>query len=169
MSRTEQKALTLSATDFQVGDRVRTVDREATPDETKKRIFFNHMRNLSGIVRRVYEEESEIWIDVDLNSLPETVRQRHEETEAAMRNKWLDSLSDEARRKLGNAESTFKLKYSVLTSPNHVILEERGAEAPPTGPQGRSEDAAPKRKTLKDLNAAEREFLDRSRTGNQPE
>jgi hypothetical protein len=108
---------------------------------------------------------------VDLASLPESVRKRHEETETAMRNKWLDSLSDEARRKMGAAESAFKLRYSVLTSPDHVILEERGAEAPrqSTVEEGTEGGPAPKRKTLKDLSAAELEFMERARAGNPPE
>ena len=168
MPKAAQKSISISASDFHAEDRVRTIDREATPDETKSRIFFNHMRDLTGTVRRVYEENQEVWVDVDLDSLPEDVRQRHRETEDQMRRKWLDGLSDEARRKLGEAEKQFSLRYSILTTPNHLILQDRPnggkkADAPPP-PQPVADSTPPPRKTLKDLSAAEQEFLERART-----
>ena len=173
MSRTTQKSLTLSSTDYSPEDRVQVIDREATPDENKKRIFYNHMRGLIGTVRRVYEEHEEVWVDIDLDSLPEDVRQRHQETEDQMRNKWLDGLSDEARRRMGEAEKAFSLRYSILTTPNHLILMEKGTAAPTSSdvtPAGTAADgASARRKTAKDLTAAEQEFLDRARTQRMPE
>ena len=171
MARSTQKSLTISSSDYQPMDRVQIIDREATPEDNKKRIFYGHMRGLTGIIRRVYAEEEEIWVEVDLDSLPEDVRQRHQETENQMRTKWLDGLSDEARRRLGSAEKQFNLRYSILTSPNHLILLERGADAPSTGgPEvGEQADATPRRKTDQDLSAAEQEFLERARTKAMPE
>jgi hypothetical protein len=170
MARATQKPLPISASDFQNMDRVQVIDREATPEETKKRIFYNHMRGLTGTVRRVYAEEEEVWVDVDLDSLPEEVRHRHRETEDQMRQKWLDGMSDEARRKLGGAEKQFSLRYSILTSPGHLILLERGAEASPSGDRPEAEaESSPRRKTLDDLTAAEQEFMERARAQRQPE
>lgn len=161
----------ISATDFQPLDRVQVIDREPTPEENKKRIFYNHLRGLSGTVRRVYAEEEEIWVEVDPETLPEDVRRRHQETESQMRSKWLDSISDDARRKLGDAEKQFSLRYSILTSPNHLILLERGSEAKATPRSGEAANAGeePVRKTSGDLSAAEQEFLERARTQRMPE
>ena len=169
MSAAAQKTLTVPASDFKTGDHVQVIDREATPDENKKRIFYNHMRGLTGTVRRVYEEEEEVWVDVDLDSLPESVRQRHQETEDQMRRKWLDGLSDEARRKLKPEESRFALRYSILVTPGHLILKGKSGEAAPGEPAAGTDTASPRRKTLNELSAAEQEFLERARSGRQPE
>jgi hypothetical protein len=145
---------------------VQVIDREATPDETKKRIFYNHMRGLTGIIRRVYEEEEEVWVDVSRDSLPDEVRERHEEVEKNIRDKWLDGLSNEAQRKLTEEESKLSLRYSILTSPNHLILLERGAEDRPAPVESA---ATAKRVTTGELNAAEEEFLNRASQGNSSE
>ena len=157
-----QQALKIPVSDFQVGDRVQVVDREATPDETKKRLFFNHMRGLIGSIRRVYAEEDEIWVDVDRGSLPTSVLQRHETTETQMRKKWLDGISDEARRKLRAEESKFSLRYSILVSPDNLILKERdGGNQAPKPIEARNSAPA----TLADLNDSEREFMNRAEAG----
>jgi hypothetical protein len=173
MAKAAQKSLKISATDFGPDDRVQVIDREATPEENKSRIFYNHMRGLTGTVRRSYLEEEEVWVDVDRDSLPEDVRVRHQETEDNMRKKWLDGLSDEARRKLGEVEKKFHLRYSILVAPEHLILMEKGNPAPTNAASvtASAEDPAPSpaRKTLKELNAAEQEFLERAKSQRKPE
>jgi hypothetical protein len=156
----------ISASDFRSGDRVQVIDREATPEETKKRIFYNHMRGLTGIIRRVYEEEEEVWVDVDRASLPDPVRDRHEEVEKQIRDKWYDSLSGEAQRRLTVEESQLKLRYSILTTPSHLILLERGAEKTESAA---SETTPARRATTEELNAVEEQFLERARTGKSPD
>ncbi len=168
MARLVQKALEIPAIDFKPEDRVQVVDREPTPEENKARIFYNHMRGLTGTVRRVYEDEREIWVDVDRDSLPETVRQRHEETEEQMKRKWLDNLSDEARRKMGEAEKRFSLRYSILVNPDHLILKSHG-DASPSLESATAPSGDVRRVTSRDLNNAEEEFLNRATSERLPE
>jgi hypothetical protein len=44
------------------------------------------------------------------------LRKRHEENEKAMKTKWLDGLSEEARNRLTGAEKKFALNYAILVA-----------------------------------------------------
>lgn len=100
---------------FKEGDRVRISDREATADDLKTGMFQNHFRGLTGTVQKTYPT-NEVAVDVDQSTLSESIAARHLEMQEQMKNKWMDSLSEEAKNKLTPKERAFKLRYTVLVA-----------------------------------------------------
>ena len=96
------------------GERVMIAAREATPQDTKSGLYFAHYANLRGTVLKVYGDEAAIQVDPD--SLPGDIRARHHEGEQAMRQRWLDNLSEAARGSLSDREKAFRLNYAVLVA-----------------------------------------------------
>lgn len=160
---------------LKVGDAVRVVDREATLADVKTGLFYNHFRNLSGIVERIYEDKT-VCIDVELGTLPKDVAERHTEIGKEMRDKWIDGLSQEARSRLKEQDKRFQLRYKIVVAASDVVPTKG---APPREiqkqPKAEAKDApadkkqqctkkekdssAPKRPTTKDLENAEQEYL----------
>jgi ribosomal protein L21E len=126
-------------TAFKEGDRVQIADRDATADDAKTGLFYNHFRGLTGTVQKIYGEEAAI--EIETQSLTETVASRHEDVREQMKTKWLDGLSEDAKSRLTDAEKDFQLRYTVL-----VAIKDLGK--PSNAP-------LPPRKTSADLEAAE--------------
>lgn len=103
------------ATTFKEGDRVQVVDREATAEDAKSGLFYNHLRGLAGTVLKVYPTE-EASVEIELESLPEAVAQRHLDVQEQMKTRWLDGLSEEGRNRLTEKERDFRLRYTVLVA-----------------------------------------------------
>src|SRR5689334_7119417 len=108
------------ATKFKEGDRVRIVDREATPEDAKSGLFQNHFRGLTGTVQKLYTTTNEAAIVVDQDKLSEGIATRHIEMQEQMKTKWLDSISDDAKNRLTPKEREFSLRYTVLVSVNDL-------------------------------------------------
>ena len=166
------------------GDQVWIVEREPTPDDEKNGLYYAYFANLAGKVDRVYDEGT-VCVDVNIDSLPENVRRRHEATERAAKARWLDGLSGEARNRLTEDEKQFTLSYKVLVSAKDLKLGKAGAAGLPAALQTKTKTpkasggstiadlkpsaqatkkektAAPQaqRLTQKDLDKAEQEFL----------
>lgn len=100
---------------FKDGDRVQVKVREVQGKEALEGRYAPHLGGTRGTILKVYSPE-EIAVDLDIDSLPESVRQRHAEQQSAMHEKWLNSLSEEARNRLTDEEKTFRLRYVVLLS-----------------------------------------------------
>lgn len=189
-------------TNFKEGDRVQIVTREQTNGDVKERSYYPFMGGLRGTIYRLYSD-GRAAVQVDLESLPEMVLNRHVEAQERMKNRWIEGLSEEARSRLTPEEREFHLNYVLLVRLEDLQPEGRRArsastakaqtspapqkamdEASPatrtesapaegkakrgtsTAPQARTvssastaEPEAPKRKTLKDLEKAEEEFL----------
>lgn len=96
------------------GDRVRIKTREVTPDDVKSGLYYPHFAGLTGTVYKIYNKE-EVTVEIETESLPREVRQRHEKIRDQMKTKWLDGLSEEGRSKLTDREKDFLLRYMVLT------------------------------------------------------
>ena len=124
---------------FSHGDAVTVNGREQTPADVKSGLYYPHYAGMTGTILKVYGEEASVL--VDRTSLPNPIRVRHEENEKAQRQRWLDSLSDEARNKLSASEKTFSLNYAILVS----VADLSQGEA--------------RRATADDLSAAEEAFL----------
>ncbi len=101
------------ATSIKEGDLVTFADREANAEDAKSQLFYDFYRGLTGKVSKVYPTD-EVAVEVDQDSLPAEVSQRHREMQEAEMKKWLDSLSDEGRNRLTDKEKDFKLRYSLL-------------------------------------------------------
>lgn len=100
---------------FKDGDRVQVKVREAQGKEAIEGRYAPHLGGTRGTILKVYSPQ-EIAVDLDIDSLPENVRQRHAEQQSTMHEKWLNSLSDEARNRLTDEEKSFRLRYVVLLS-----------------------------------------------------
>lgn len=100
---------------FKDGDRVQVKVREVQGKEALEGRYAPHLGGTRGTILKVYSPQ-EIAVDLDIDSLPESVRARHAEQQSAMHEKWLSSLSEEARNRLSEEEKTFRLRYVVLLS-----------------------------------------------------
>ena len=157
-----------------IGDRVKVVDRELVPADAKGGLFYEYFKNLTGVVERLYDDDT-ICVDVDIEALPREIYDRHKEMEIAARDKWIAGLSQEQRGRLSEQDKQFNMHYKIVLKAVDVAPSKGGpakatAKVPESGKKSSeakqaetkeqaSDDSAPKRATQKDLNAAEREFL----------
>lgn len=136
-----------------VGEPVSASPREATPADAKSGLFYPHYRGLTGTIHKIYPDGTAIVL-VDDQSLPEDVRERHQAGTQAMRQKWLDGLSDEARNRLSASEKKFALRYTILialgdlTSLGDAAVAKEANDVP-----------QPARKSLAELEAEESRHL----------
>lgn len=138
-------------TGIKPGDRVRVVTREQTAKDIKENTYFPHLAGLSGVVAKVYSPE-EVCVTIDRETLPEKNAKRHSEIETAMQEKWLDSISQDARSKLSEQEREFHLQYTIMVS--ETDLE------PATGAKpAKAKDPTEPVVHEKDLDRAEEEYL----------
>ena len=100
---------------LKTGDRVRISDRTATPQDLKSGLFFNHFRGLFGSVQKVYKDQ-QVAVELEIDALPEDVWKRHMATRDQMRQRWLEGLADDVRRKLTAEQKEFMLRYVVLVA-----------------------------------------------------
>lgn len=181
---------------FKEGDCVQIVTREQTNGDVKGRSYYPFMGGLRGTIYRLYSD-GRAAVQIDPDSLPETVLTRHVEAQERMKNRWIEGLSEEARSRLTPEEREFHLNYVLLVSLEDLQPKGRrgrsastakaqkakgettpSAETAPAPTEGKTksrvssasqaravssatatEPEAPKRKTLKDLEKAEEEFL----------
>lgn len=184
---------------FKEGDRVQIVSREQTNGDIKERAYYPYMGGLKGTIYRLYSD-GRAAVQIDLDSLPEVVLSRHSEAQERMKNRWIESLSEEARSRLTPEEREFHLNYVLLVrvedlqpegkrtratasakpapsesktaapraaskpatdtaaeQPGTRATSRQKAQATVASPVGETE--VPRRKTLKDLEKAEEEFL----------
>ena len=140
------------------GTPIRLADREAGAADTKSGLFYPYYRGLTGSVSKDYADGT-VSISVDSDSLPEEIRKRHQTGTEAMRTKWLDGLSDEARNKLSAAEKKFSLRYSILVSAEDLTVTGAPAEAAPAASPAHPVGDDAGRKTLDDYANAEAQHL----------
>ena len=162
-----------------IGDMVQVLDREPTQADVKSGLFYNHFRNLTGTVERIYED-STVCVNVDIASLSREIQDGHSEIASEMRDKWINSLSQEARSRLTEKDKQFRLSYKIIIADSDVLPVKGGtSKKSPTIPKSsvsESESKTPikpkreakamqdtsdtKRPTLEDLDAKEREYLE---------
>lgn len=119
---------------FKRGDRVAIVDRETTAADRKSGLYYPHFRALHGAVDQVYEEQGEVCVEVDADSLPPDFLRRHQSIQRHIRQEWLDRLSDAERRALPEEHKDLRLKYTVMVAPGDLAPEPRGRAAKPAAP-----------------------------------
>ena len=112
---------------FKDGDSVQVKVREVQGKEAFEGGYAPHLGGTRGTILKVYSPQ-EVAVDLDIDSLPESVRHRHAEQQSAMHEKWLNSLSEEARNRLTDEEKSFRLRYVVL------LNRSRNLPAYPTDP-----------------------------------
>ncbi len=123
---------------FKEGERVRVKARTASEKEVLEGHYAPYLARTTGTILKIYDAK-QIAVNLDIDSLPEEVRQRHAEQQEAMYRRWFDSLSEEARSRLTDEEKAFRLNYVVL-------LAESDLEpfSPPSGRRKASEPAPSK-------------------------
>jgi hypothetical protein len=165
---------------YKTGDTVRIIARDQEPADIKSQLYYPHYAGLKGAILKLYGEEASVLIERE--TLPAEVRTRHVENERAMRQRWLDGLSEEGRNRLSAKEKEFGLNYAVLVALKDVepakpgvdsLVSSAGAETkrparevaktPAAIDPATAESAAAeaKRVTVTDLDAAEAEFLNK--------
>ncbi|MDQ2800219.1 MAG: hypothetical protein M3Y13_11325 [Armatimonadota bacterium] len=112
------------------GSPVRLADREPNAADSKSGLYYPYYRNLTGIIAKLYADET-ATVMIDPESLPSEIRARHQAGTDAMRQKWLDGLSDEARNKLSASEKKFSLRYNLLVGLADLFPGEALAAPPP--------------------------------------
>lgn len=148
------------------GAAVRLSDRDAGAADVKSGLFYPHYRGLTGTLTKLYTDGT-ANVTVDPESLPDEIRKRHQAGTDAMRKKWLDGLSDEARNKLTGAEKKFSLRYSLLADVADLSLQSAPRPAPEAARpvqtslemDAASEAAEAARKNSADLDDAEARHL----------
>lgn len=110
------------------GDSVRIVQRDQTPADLKSGLFYPHYSGMTGVIGKIYTDQTAA-VTVDPESLPTTIRTRHEASTQTMRQKWLDGLSEEARNRLSSAEKKLTLRYSILVSLDDLGIDKSSALA----------------------------------------
>lgn len=138
---------------FKVGDSVRIIARDQTAADVKSQLYYPHMANLRGKVLKVFGEEASV--NVDRTTLPAEIRSRHEGNEKAMRQRYLDGLSDEVRNRMSAKEKHFMLNYTILVSLKDLREDDTPVDTADSG--GAAEPAA--RVSENDLDAKEAAFL----------
>jgi ribosomal protein L21E len=106
---------------FKSGDSVQITAREQLNSDIKSGLYYNHYGNLTGTILKVYSND-EVSVLVDRETLTKEMRERHEQNEKAMKQKWLDGLSDEARNRLTTAEKQFGLNYALLVHASDLSI-----------------------------------------------
>ncbi|GAB4467428.1 MAG: hypothetical protein OHK0029_39380 [Armatimonadaceae bacterium] len=123
------------------GDTVRIVAREQTNADQKSGLYYPHFANLTGTILKIYGEEASVLVDRE--ALPEDVRTRHEANQETERQRYLDRLSEDARKQMESKE--FTLRYAVLVALSDLEPNKDGAKS--------------RRATNADLDAAEEAHL----------
>lgn len=113
---------------FKEGNLVQIKSREATAEEAKNGRYAPYLGNATGSVLKAYNAQ-EVAVKIDLNSLDTAVRERHQKQQEAMQQKWLDSLSEEARNRLTAEEKTLRLNYVVLLAESDLMPYKEGKSA----------------------------------------
>lgn len=149
---------------FKEGDRVQVRAREAQGKEPQEGRYAPHLANATGAVLKVYSPQ-EIAVELDLDSLPEPIRARHAEQQTRMHERWLNSLSEEARNRLTDDEKTFRLRYVALLAEDDLQPLKSGRATAPDAPSRRTTRRAPTaaespaRPTPEDLEQLEEQYL----------
>jgi len=140
------------------GTPVRLADREAGSADVKSGLFYPYYKGLTGTVTKDYADGT-VSLSVDSDSLPDEIRKRHQTGTEAMRTKWLEGLSDEARNKLSAAEKKFSLRYSILVGLEDLTVTGAPAEMVPSAAPAHPVGDGAGRKTLNDYADAEAQHL----------
>jgi hypothetical protein len=109
------------------GDRAQIVDRVPTAADNKSQLFYNHYRNLTGTVLKLYGtgDTAQAAVDIDLETLPAEIAARHRETRDLMG----ENLPGATRRTAAsNPGPEFRLRYVVLVGLTDI---KRRATTPP--------------------------------------
>jgi len=102
------------------GDRVQIVSRDVTEDDKKTQRYYLHMAGLKGSVQNIYGE-TEIAVQIELETLSKITREVHKEATQRMRNKLNDALSEVQRKELTKEELEFDTHFMLLVHSQDLV------------------------------------------------
>jgi len=111
---------------WKMGDRVKIVEREVNKDDKRTASYFTHLGGLTGTVTNFYNAD-EVAVRIDPQAFGPTIETTHKEAVKRMRAKFLDSLSEEQKRKLTKEERQFNANYVLLLHSDDLV---KGPPAP---------------------------------------
>jgi len=94
-------------------------ERLITPEDTRTGLYYLYFGGLKGKVDRAYDDGS-VCVEIDLESLPASARERHLTIQDSEKKKWLAGLSDEMRNRLNAEQKQLKISYKILVHKNDV-------------------------------------------------
>lgn len=145
--------------ELKAGDRVKIVDREMNLNDIKSGMFYDYFRNLTGTVLNLFDDKS-VCVQIEQDSLPEGVRDRHLDVERSVTKKWLASISQEQREKLKNADKCLTLAYNILVSSADLEVIGKGKAKPKSAaPAVKPKEEQSHRATETDIEKQEEEYL----------
>ena len=100
---------------LKTGTKVQLEKRDVTPQDMADRLYFSYFGGLTGTVDRIFDDGS-VCVDVDLESLSPEARERHKQMQKAENERWLNSVSAEAKRKLTPEQKKLRISYKILVS-----------------------------------------------------
>ena len=103
------------------GDKVKIATRAVTPEDRKLGRYYEHMAGLVGTVENAYADNS-FAVSIDKSSLTEVSLTVHETAVQRMRQKFADSLGEEARKMLTPEEVNFDAHFMHLVQINDLQL-----------------------------------------------
>lgn len=98
---------------FKEGDKVKIGERSVNPDDRKGNKYFAHMAGLTGTVGNAYTD-GQVAIQVDKETLSPITLGVHDEAVRRMREKFLENLSEEAKKLLSPEELNFSAHFVHL-------------------------------------------------------
>ncbi|MBR4748215.1 MAG: hypothetical protein IK083_01405 [Abditibacteriota bacterium] len=104
------------------GDRVSIVKRPVTDEDIDNQLYFEYFGGLRGTVMKINRDGS-VCVNVDLDSLRPDFQKRHQELEKLERERWLNSLSEEAKRNMTGEQKQYKIDYTILVDPKDLVAE----------------------------------------------
>jgi ribosomal protein S17 len=113
-------------TEFKIGDRVRVIEREPGTPDPKSLTYYPFYQNLVGSVIKCYDDNT-VTVEIDRKKLPNDILERHELCEVGMKEKWLDSMSEDDREKMSEKHKRFKLRYTLLLPTKDLIHDDSPA------------------------------------------
>ena len=98
---------------FKEGDTVRIVSRAINAEDRRTGRYFEHMSGLTGTVENVYSDGT-VAVQINKDSLSEVSAEVHKVAVRRMREKFQESLSEEAKKMLTAEELHFDAHYMHL-------------------------------------------------------
>jgi len=95
------------------GDRVRVVSRPITEQDRTVYGYYAHMKGLTGTVENIYSKD-EVAVKVDIESLSKIPGDLHKDATKRMRERFTESVGEEARKQLAKEELEFVPHYMLL-------------------------------------------------------
>ena len=104
------------------GDKVRIVQREVLGEDRRSQRYYDHMAGLTGTVQNIYGPE-EVAVMIDTATLGAVPRDVHKEAVRRLREKFLSSVSEEAKQKLTPEELNFTAHYMLLVRSEDLEIQ----------------------------------------------